>query len=122
MTIRERIKQECAKKQISLNKLESDCSLAKGYVSKLDKSVPNATKLQKIADYLGVSLDFLMNGNKDGYYLDDEAKHIMQVMFERPKLKEIFDLFIDLSDEDAGTVIPILQALHNKTNKKQGGD
>lgn len=45
-----------------MNKLESDCGFGRGYVSKLEKSTPNSQKLQKIADYFNISLDYLMTG------------------------------------------------------------
>lgn len=63
MTLKERIKSLCKNNGVSLNKLETELDFAKGYLSKLDKSTPNSAKLQKIADYFGVSLDYLMTGN-----------------------------------------------------------
>lgn len=64
MTLRERIKELCKERNISLNKLETDCGFAKGYASKLDKSTPNSENLQRIADYFEVSVDYLMNGKE----------------------------------------------------------
>lgn len=62
MTLREIIKKLCKDKGISVNKLEEELGFAKGYVSKLDKSKPNSAKLQQIADFFDVSLDYLMTG------------------------------------------------------------
>lgn len=64
MTLRDTIKELCKRKGLSVNKLEADLGFAKGYVSKLDKSIPNSAKLQSIAEYFNVSLDFLMNGDE----------------------------------------------------------
>lgn len=64
MTLRDTIKELCKIRKISVNKLEMDLGFAKGYVSKLDKSTPNSAKLQSIAEYFNVSLDFLMNGKE----------------------------------------------------------
>ena len=119
MTIRERIKQECERKQISLNKLEIECGLAKGYVSKLDKSTPNATKLQLISDYLGVSLDYLMNGNEDGYYLNEETKKIAQAIFENKQLKLLFDTAKDIDAEDIMLVHAMLKAIKKKDSEEK---
>lgn len=63
MTLKERIKQLCKEYGISMNKLEDELGFGKGYISKLGSSKPNVNKLQQIADYFGVSLDILMNGN-----------------------------------------------------------
>lgn len=64
MTLRDTIKDLCKNKGVSVNKLESDLGFAKGYVSKLDKSIPNSAKLNSISEYFNVSLDFLMNGKE----------------------------------------------------------
>lgn len=65
MTLREIIKKLCKDKGISVNKLEEELGFAKGYVSKLDKSNPNSAKLQLIADFFDVSLDYLMTGKEN---------------------------------------------------------
>lgn len=65
MTLRDTIKSLCKDNKISVNRLEMDLGFAKGYISKLDKSVPNSAKLQKIADYFNVTLDYLMSGETD---------------------------------------------------------
>ncbi len=62
MTLRERIKELCIENGTSLNKLEIACGFGKGYISKLDKSKPNSENLQKIANYFGISVDYLMTG------------------------------------------------------------
>lgn len=64
MTLRDTIKELCKRDGISLNKLEIELGFAKGYISKLDKSTPNSSKLQKIADHFNVSLDYLMTGKE----------------------------------------------------------
>lgn len=72
MTLRDKIKELCKQSNISLNKLESDLGFAKGYISKLDKSTPNSSKLQQIANYFGISLDSLLgegNTNEPSKYV-----------------------------------------------------
>lgn len=64
MTLKERIKDLCKQHGISMNKLEGELGFGKGYISKLGTSQPNANKLQKIADYFNVSLDYLLNGER----------------------------------------------------------
>lgn len=64
MTLRERIKTLCKQNGISLNQLETECGFAKGYLSKLDKSTPNIAYLQKAADRLGVTTDYLLKGEE----------------------------------------------------------
>lgn len=71
--MKERVKALCKKKGVSMNTAEKEIGLAKGYISKLGKSNPNMTTLQKMADYFGVSVEYLMTGN------DDEAKEQPQL-------------------------------------------
>lgn len=60
--MKERIKSLCKDYGISMNKLEETLGFGKGYISKLGNSTPNATKIKKIADYFGVTVDYLMTG------------------------------------------------------------
>lgn len=60
--MKERIKALCKSKGVSMNKLEQDLNFGTGYISKLGKSTPNAKKIQVIADYFNVSVDYLMTG------------------------------------------------------------
>lgn len=64
MTLKERIVGLCKRENIPISKLEKELGFAGGYISKLDKSTPNSAKLQKIAEYFGVTLDYLMTGKE----------------------------------------------------------
>lgn len=74
------------------------------------RSAPKQEKLQKIADYFGVTVDYLMTGEeKDGslgYYLDEETAKAAQELFENKDLRMLFDVQRDMGAED-------LKALHN---------
>lgn len=62
--MKERIKELCRLNGISMNKLEDILGFGKGYISKLGESTPNTAKIKKIADYFGVSVDYLLNGEE----------------------------------------------------------
>lgn len=55
-----KIKELCKEKKISINQMEQDLGFSKGYISKLDNSIPSVTNAKKIADYLNVSINDLM--------------------------------------------------------------
>ena len=63
--MKERIKELCKSRNISMNMLEQELGFGKGYISKLGQSTPNASKIKKIADYFSVTVDYLMTG-QDG--------------------------------------------------------
>lgn len=85
---------------------------------KSGKSVPKADKLQKIDDFFGVPVEYLMTGEekKDGpkYYLNDETAAIAQDIFENKELRLLFDAARDAEPEDLETVHSMLLALKRK--------
>lgn len=85
---------------------------------KQGKYTPKQDKLQKIADYFGVSLDYLMTGeepeNGERYYLNDETSAMAQQLFENKELRVLFDTAKDATPEDLQTVHSMLLALKKK--------
>lgn len=85
---------------------------------KKGKSTPKQDKMQKIADYFNVSLEYLMTGKeKEGgetYYLNEETAKMAQSIFENKELRLLFDAARDASPEDLETVHSMLLALKRK--------
>lgn len=85
---------------------------------KSGRSAPKQDKLQKIADCLNVSLEYLMTGKeKDGgenYYINDETRDAAQAIFESKDLRLLFDAARDAEPEDLHTVHSMLLALKRK--------
>ena len=73
---------------------------------------------QLIADYFGISVDYLMTGKeKDGgetYYLNEETTKMAQSIFENKDLRMLFDAAQDATAEDLQTVHSMLLALKRK--------
>ena len=60
---------------------------------KSGRSEPKKEKLQKIADFFDVSLDYLMTGEEqNGYYLNEETAKMAQEMFEDEDMRSLFDM------------------------------
>lgn len=83
---------------------------------KKGKSAPKADKLQKIADYFGVSVDYLMTGNENGYYFNEETARKAQEVFKNPQLHALFDIAQDSTPQDIQLAIDMLIRL-KATNK-----
>lgn len=113
MNTKERIKELCKKNGTSLNRLETELSFGRGYLSKLDKSTPNVKNMQKIADHFNVSVDYLMNGTEEDYYTPETAA-IAQEIFENKELRLLFDSAKDADPSDLQTVHEMLLALKRK--------
>lgn len=60
----ERVKAICAERKIPIYKLEKDLEFGNGYISQLKKGTFPADRLAKIADYLNLSVEFLLTGEK----------------------------------------------------------
>lgn len=59
----ERVKAICADRKIAISKLERDLGFSNGYIGQLRKGVFPADRLDKIANYLSVSTDYLLYGD-----------------------------------------------------------
>ena len=55
-----KIKKICAERKISVASIERELDLPNGMISKWDLAVPLATNLRMVAEYLGVSMEYLM--------------------------------------------------------------
>lgn len=116
----ERVKTICKENKIPISKLEKDLGYSNGYISQLKKGVFPDNRLFEIADYLGVSADYIREGKeKSGYYLNEETAAIAQEIFDNKELRALFDVQCDMEPED-------LKALHNMAlalrRKERGND
>lgn len=59
----ERVKAICKERKIPISKIEKDLGYANGYIGQLRKGVFPANRLQDISEYLGVSTEYLLNGD-----------------------------------------------------------
>ena len=54
------VKSICEEKGIPISKLEDDLQFPRSYICKWNKNEPGIRKVQKVADYLGVTIDELL--------------------------------------------------------------
>ena len=66
MTLVERIRRLCAEHDISVRQLELITGLTERTIGRWDVSTPSVDKVQKVAEYFGVSIDYLMGREDDG--------------------------------------------------------
>jgi len=62
MTITERVQLLCREKGVTLSGLEKELGFGNSSLCKWDTSVPGIDRVLKVADYFGVSIDFLVRG------------------------------------------------------------
>lgn len=80
MTLKERVKQLAQERGMSLPALEAELGFGNSTIVKWDKSTPNVDKLSKVADYFGVSMDFLLGRELTEKDERDIAKDVESIM------------------------------------------
>lgn len=110
MGLYEQIREIAKSKGYSVNRLEKELGFARSSINKFNKNAPSIDKLHKIADFLGVSVDYLMAGKEPS-----ETKEI--ILSEKEKrymeyAKIFWDMGLD-SDE-----LKALMVLAKKYTKK----
>lgn len=79
---------------------------------KSGRSKPKAEKMQKIADFFGVTVDYLMTGEaKNGYYLNEETAKEAQELFENPDMRILFSAARGASPEQLHLAAEILRRM-----------
>ena len=59
-----RIRELCAKNNISLMRLEKECGFSNGSINKWDRQRPTADKLYAVAQRFNVSMEYLLTGKE----------------------------------------------------------
>ena len=70
----ERVRAICSDRKIPISRLERDLGFSNGYIAQLRKGVFPADRLAMIAEYFGVTTDFLLTGNEKALPLEGERK------------------------------------------------
>ncbi len=73
MTLRDRIRELAKLRGLSLPKLEAELGFGNGTIVRWDTASPTAEKLQIVADYLDVSVDYLLGRESES---DDDLRKI----------------------------------------------
>lgn len=113
----DRIKMLCKQKGVTVTGTEKELGFARGSLCKVETNKPSMEKVQKLADYFGVSVGYLTTGedNEDkGYYINPETAELAQTLFENKDLRVLFDAAKDATPEDLQTTYNMLMALKKK--------
>lgn len=109
----------CEKHNITLAELERRIDVSRGSLAKMRTSTPKADRVQKIADYFNVSLEYLMTGKDTEkvsdsgkkYYFSDETAELAQEAFTNKKTRILLDATRDLKPDDMQMVIDLAMRL-----------
>lgn len=113
----------CKEKGVSAYKVSKATGISTATLSdwKTGKSHPKADKIQKIADYFGVSTQYLTSGventQQQDYYTDPETAKAAYEMATNPELRALFDVQRDMDPEDLQALYGMALALKRKSER-----
>lgn len=111
------------KHEVSTYKVSKETGIAQSVFSswKNGISTPKADKMQKIAEYFGVSVGYLMgteeaepnaiDKEKNPIVLDDEALELLEELKTRPEMRTLFSVSKKATKEDILKAVKIIEAL-----------
>lgn len=89
MTTFERIKELAKKQGKSLNKVEEDLGWSRNTLYSLKVNKPSSERLETLADYFGVSVDYLLGRTDNPHSAESEDEYDDLVMMFRKNEMEI---------------------------------
>lgn len=116
----ERVKTICKDRKIPISKLERDLGYSNGYIGQLRKGTFPNDRLKEIAEYLEVSIEYLMTGEDKSsltdnkYYINEETAEMANKILRNNELKLLFSAAQDAAPEDIATIHQMLLALKRK--------
>lgn len=102
MSIYERIEKLRKLANLSQGKLEKELGFSNGSISKWRNSTPTPERLQKIADYFGVSVDYLMTG--------EEKENKMPIFEYSSDIMELIKLYSQLNKEQKSAILNMMRS------------
>ena len=112
-----RIDELLTEKGITGAKMSSDLGMSRSFMTELRKGRAKSFKLetaQKIADYFGVSADYLLGKEEKEKPLingDEELTEYVEMLKNRPECRMLFQLSRNATKEDVEAAVRIIEAL-----------
>lgn len=123
----ERIFQLMKNRGLSAYRVSKDTGISQASLAdwRKGRSNPKIDKLQKLADYLGVSIQYLTGESNEiddtqqmqapnGYYVDKETAEYAEMLRTRPGARLLFSAAKDISKEDMQKAVEYIEFLKSK--------
>lgn len=114
MGIYERIKSLCKLRGINVKELESELGFARSSLWKIDTITPSSEKVRKIAEYFGVTQDYILTG--DAFYGDEGIAKAAQEMFNDPDMRTLYDLKEKMGEKRFRAHIEFMRKMYEEDN------
>lgn len=119
MGIYDNIRKVAKDKGISINKLEQELGMTRGSMYKFNQSSPGSEKIQKIADYLGCSVELLMKGEESSYYISKETLEMAQQLYQNRDLHMLFDATKDATPSELKSFYDMIQIMKKRERHEE---
>ena len=84
----QRIQIKLKEKGLSISKLEKECNLGNGTIKRWETNKPSIDKVEKVANFLGISIEWLITGKEAPDLTKDEQQLLINYRLCNPKGKE----------------------------------
>lgn len=106
----EQIKELCNEQGISVLQLEKEVGLTHG-IHRWDTNKPSIDKVKLVADYFGVTVDYLLKGKEE---LNDECTTISKLAFN-DDVRELLSVIERCSPNEIQTITRLAKALRGES-------
>lgn len=109
----EKIKELCRQKGVSITQLEQSLGLSNKAIYRWDEQMPSIDRVKKVADYFGVTVDYLISDEK----VYDEKQELLERAFaDNPDMRILFKVTEKCSPAEIQTAIRLIKALRGEDN------
>ena len=115
MTTVDRILELCHERHLPVSRVERQLQFSNGYFKSLQEGKLPAERLFAVAEYFGVSPEYLLTGERKEYYFDNKTAEAAQEIFDDSDLRALFDAAKDCPPEVLRSTAALLRQL-KKTN------
>ena len=114
----ETIKKLCKDNGVTVTGLEKELGISRGSLCKVNTNKPSMEKVQKIADYFNVSVEYLMGGEEKEdspvYYTKEETAKLAQEMFEDEDMRSLFHMKRNMPPDRFKAHMEFMKNLYNQ--------
>ena len=107
----DKIKGLCKENGMSVSQLEQALGFGNKAIYKWDEQMPSIDRVKKVADYFGVTVDFLIADEKN-YDLKEEL--LERAFADNPDMRILFKVSEKCSPAEIKTAIRLIQALRGE--------
>lgn len=106
VTVKDRIKRLADARGVGLARVDADLGFGNGTIGKWDKSAPSSDKLQLVADYFEVSVDYLLGREETD---NDEIMELREQLRRQPGMRILFDASKNATKEQLLAVAEMIE-------------